>query len=391
MMSKYFCYQANDSDCGFASLKMLMAYKCRNTNYLRITKDKKLGSYTFADLIAIANNYGFSLAGYRYEEKKNVSVKVPFLALLERNHLVVVTRLDSFKVKILDPSRGEVTLSRDDFIKSWSGDTLEIKSFKQSSFKKERIQFCSWHSKIFTYLLSISSLASLLVGFFFIQDDTYIFIPLILLGVFISIELVQKWYLIKQINLFDIKFTPIYFKENDNLNREGLIEYSEFKKICFSFENKIAVALCASAAIIVVLVINTPISVASILLILLMNVISKMLFKNSDEKRLDIINKSEDSLLNSNNASSQDIMKICNLSNKYAFNISLRNCIYSFLILLLSFFTMIASGIVSVNFIIFHFGLFYVLNTYIDTLVSYLDEKKQYERSKARFLDKCNL
>ncbi len=390
-MSRYFCYQANDSDCGFACLKMILAIKYKNEGCLNISKKNKRTNYSFADLIAIGKDYGLSLTGYRYEEKEKVSVKTPFLALLEQNHLVVVTHLNSFKVTVLDPSKGELRMTRAEFNKIWSGDTLEIESFKAVKFNSRRLKVTPFLPKLINFILSISSLASLLVGFFFIKDDAYIFIPLILLGAFISIELVQKWYLIKQLSLFDEKYTLLYFKDISSVNREELIEYSEFKKTYFSFESKIIVSLCASIVIIVALIINAPINALGVLFILLMNVVSKIIFKNKDEKRLNIINEAEDGLVKTKNASANDILKMCNLSNKYAFNISLRNCVYSFLILLLSFFVMLANKIASVNFLIFHFGLYYVLNTYIDTLVSYNDQKKEYERSKARFLDKCNL
>ena len=388
MMSKYFCYQANDSDCGFASLKMLLAIRSKERGCLNIQKKNKRTNYSFADLIAIAKDYGLSLAGYRYEKKDNVSVKTPFLALLGHNHLVVVTRLNSFSVTYLDPAKGKIKTHRDEFNQRWSGDTLEAESDKTENIKLvtpcKKTKLNSLFPKLVNFILSTSSLASLLLGFFFIKDDAYIFIPLILLGVFISIELVQKWYLIKQINLFDIRYAPIYFNDNANINREDLIEYNDFKKIYFTFENKIIISFAAA-------IINSPINALGVLFVLLMNVVSKMLFKNKDERQLDKIDRAEEGVIKSNNTSSADVLKICTLSNKYAFNISIRKCVYSFLILLLSFFMMLYSKIASVNFLLFHFGLYYVLNTYIDTLVSYTDQKREYEKSKARFLDKCNL
>ena len=395
MMSKYFCYQANDSDCGFASLKMLLAIRSKERGCLNIQKKNKRTNYSFADLIAIAKDYGLSLAGYRYEKKDNVSVKTPFLALLGHNHLVVVTRLNSFSVTYLDPAKGKIKTHRDEFNQRWSGDTLEVESDKTENIKLvtpcKKTKLNSLFPKLVNFILSTSSLASLLLGFFFIKDDAYIFIPLILLGVFISIELVQKWYLIKQINLFDIRYAPIYFNDNANINREDLIEYNDFKKIYFTFENKIIISFAAAIIIIVALIINSPINALGVLFVLLMNVVSKILFKNKDDRQLDKIDRAEEGVIKSNNTSSADVLKICTLSNKYAFNISIRKCVYSFLILLLSFFMMLYSKIASVNFLLFHFGLYYVLNTYIDTLVSYTDQKREYEKSKARFLDKCNL
>ena len=47
----YVCYQGNDRDCGFASLRMMMANKSRNKSYLYLEKPQKKKDYTFYDII----------------------------------------------------------------------------------------------------------------------------------------------------------------------------------------------------------------------------------------------------------------------------------------------------------------------------------------------------
>ena len=51
---KYFIYQGNDHDCGFAALKMLLANLAKDKSYLYIPKPAKREYYTLEDLNDIA-------------------------------------------------------------------------------------------------------------------------------------------------------------------------------------------------------------------------------------------------------------------------------------------------------------------------------------------------
>lgn len=390
-MKRYFCYQGNDKDCGFASLKMLLAVTHKNEGYLRLKKTDKRDNYSFADLISIASDYGLSLTAYRYSKEEEVSIKAPFLALLDQNHLVLITSINSFAVTMSDPSFGIVVLKRGEFDRRWSGDTLEVKSSVAVEYVKDKVRIQKRSSKLFAFMFSIASLASLLIGLFFVKDNSYIFIPIILLSLFIVIELVEKWYIIKQINLFDERFIPLYFYDSTRIDKRGLEEYSEFKKMYFTFDNKILSSILLSVVIIVTLIVNNPSNAVAILGILFLNIAFRILFKEKDEAKALEISTSENKLFASNNSSSFDVLKISKMSNKFAFSLTIRKCIFSFIILLISFLMMIVSHEISVNFILFHFGIFYLLNNQFDNLVGFVDIKKEYEKSKARFLDKCNL
>ena len=391
-MRRYFCYQGNDNDCGFASLKMLLAVTNKNEGYLRLEKTTKRDNYSFADLISIASDYGLSLTAYRYSKEEEVSIKAPFLALLDQNHLVLITSINSFAVTVSDPSLGIVVLKRGEFEKRWSGDTLEVKRFQQIAYVKDKVQFQKRSSKLFSFTFSILSLSSLLAGLFFVKDNSYIFVPIIFLSLFIVIELLEKWHIIKQVNLFDERFVPLYFYDSKNISKKELLDYSEFKKMYFTFDNKILSSILISIVIIVTLIVNNPSNAIAILGILFLNIAFRILFKDRDEAKMREITNSENHLFASPQISSSlDLLKITKLSNKFAFIITLRRSVFSFMILIISFLMMIVSQEVSVNFIIFHFGIFYLLNNQFDNLVGFIDLKKEYEQGKARFLDKCNL
>ena len=56
---RYFTYQGNDYDCGFASLKMLLCYAHKTPKYLRLAKpEEKRSRYSYRDLLDIAARHG---------------------------------------------------------------------------------------------------------------------------------------------------------------------------------------------------------------------------------------------------------------------------------------------------------------------------------------------
>ena len=54
----FYISQLNQSDCGFASLKMLLANVLKNEDYLYLKQDEEHGPYNYFELIQIASDYG---------------------------------------------------------------------------------------------------------------------------------------------------------------------------------------------------------------------------------------------------------------------------------------------------------------------------------------------
>ena len=63
MEENMFIYQGNNFDCGYASLKMLLANVHNDKNYLYLSNEKKDESYSLSDLVNIGKKYGVNLIG----------------------------------------------------------------------------------------------------------------------------------------------------------------------------------------------------------------------------------------------------------------------------------------------------------------------------------------
>ncbi len=390
-MSKYFCYQGNDHDCGFASLKMLLATINKNKSFLRLRNPFKNQSYSFSNLIDIALQYGVTMSGYKCVNKDIDAIKPVSLALIDSNHLVLVNKLTTKFIYVNDPDKGKLKLRLNEFKSRWSGELLEVDSFIPYYLSIPKITIISPISNVISYFLSTLGVASLVIGLYFVKSDSFIFIPLILLTIFMIIELVENWYLIKIINNFDNRYIPLYFN-SENSCQESYKTYSNFKANYFSIYRKLFATFLLSAIIVVSLIINDAHNCVMILSLLLIIIIEKMLFYKRDcKKKIEITHLESLALTDPNSNPINDIKNICSKSSKFALNFSIRKCINTFIVLIICFLLMLFAGEVSTNYILFHFGLYYILLTNLNILLDADWTLSDFNKDKARFIDKCNL
>ena len=389
---KYFCYQGNDYDCGFASLKMLLAILNKNKSFLYIDKPDKKNSYTFKDIIEIGKSYGLNLCAYAYSIDQYEQPKAPFLALIDCNHCVLVKRFLKKKIEIYDPGRGILKIKKGSFQKRWSGKVLEVESFENVKLEKKEHKILPVRKSVIGYGISALAITFLLIGFFFVKDNEYVFIPIIFLAFFAICELVEKWYLIKELNFFDNEYIPKIFDNKTSGVKEAYHNFISFKQNYFTFGRKIFSSFVLIFIITTILILNNPYNAFAVLFILLLTMIEKVFISNKTDMQSQSITEMEQTLVKDNNANLvRDILSINQNASDYTLRISVRKCINTFIIIILSFLLMIIEKEISVNFILFHFGIFYILMDNMDSALSSKENKKNYEMSKARFLDSINL
>ncbi|MCQ2792877.1 MAG: cysteine peptidase family C39 domain-containing protein [Bacilli bacterium] len=390
-MSKYFCYQGSEHDCGFASLKMLLATINKNKSFLRLNSPFKDRPYSFSNLIEIASRYNVKLCAFKYIDKDLSKINIPALVLINSNHLVLVKKITTKFILVNDPSLGSIKIKIDKFLNSWSGETLEIAEYKRKELKIKNKNILSPISQIISLSLSILGVASLVTGLYFIKGDSFILTPFILLTIFMIFELVEKWYLIKEIKFFDNKYIPLFFSSN-NISKNDYKFYASFKSKYFSYSRKLFSSLILTIIIVVSLILNDSKNCIAFLILLLVCVIEKIMFHKGDCKIKDDISINEQALCSSARSNLvEDIKSVCNKSSSFALKIALRKCINTFIVIIISFLLMLSAKEISVNYVIFHFGLYYVLLMNFDVFLNADWEISDYKKDKAKFIHKCNL
>ena len=111
-------------ECGAACLTMILAYYGKWIPLEQVRQDcgvSRDGSNARNILLA-ARNYGLEASAYRAEpEVLKKEGSFPCIAHWEFNHFVVIDGFGKGKVYINDPGRGKVTVSEEDFDKSFTG------------------------------------------------------------------------------------------------------------------------------------------------------------------------------------------------------------------------------------------------------------------------------
>ena len=113
-------------ECGAASLLSIIRYYGGNISINKLvdwTKTDKYGT-NFYNIKQAAEKVGLEAIGYKVDEiNKLYQVKTPFICqVIEKNyeHFVVVYKIKKNKLEIMDPSRGKLILTTDEFLCSWT-------------------------------------------------------------------------------------------------------------------------------------------------------------------------------------------------------------------------------------------------------------------------------
>ena len=80
---KYFIYQGNDHDCGFAALKMFLATLAKDKSYLYIPKPSKREYYNLNDLVDLSKTYNLNLEANGCTKDYYDHLVIPSLTLID--------------------------------------------------------------------------------------------------------------------------------------------------------------------------------------------------------------------------------------------------------------------------------------------------------------------
>lgn len=129
--------QQDIRDCGICCLESIIKYYKGYIPLERLRLDTKTGTNgtTALNLIKTAQKYGFNALGRKDLTLDSEELLLPAIAHTITpkglNHFVVIYKKDSKYVSIMDPAKGYIKLSREEFQNNWTNIILIFKPFKQ--------------------------------------------------------------------------------------------------------------------------------------------------------------------------------------------------------------------------------------------------------------------
>lgn len=388
----YVCYQGNDHDCGFAALKMLLANKVRNKSYLYIKKPAKKKDYTFYDLIKIAKSYGITLISFQMPVEDVRSIPNKSIVMLKGNHMVYIKRVTKRRITYFDSNAGKRTVSHSEFEKKWSGYLIEctnISSARDVNYKKERMTPV-WMDVVHYLIIGII-FVSLMTGFYLIKDNTSIFLTMGFLLLFALAELVENWYILKELKYFDKRYLANFFSHKINQNQLKYRFYTDYKSKYFIVSKLLVSDMILILAFSILLCLNDYRNVFVFLILLLVKMLDNTLFSKKEKENVKEIEKLESFAFDDDETIFSQLNKANSIAGKVALSSSLKKVIYMFICLCFAVGMMLASNVVSTNFIIFHFGIYFLMSVAFENVITFFSNNRDRKIKRARFLDECDL
>lgn len=210
--------QLSDTECGIASLAMILAYHHYEIaiEVLRDLCGTGRDGCKASTLVNAARNLGFHAEAYRLDIAAIVELEIPVIAFWNFNHYVVINGIGTNKVFINDPAHGALAVSLEEFDTAYTGIIIAIMRLENTLTIKKEIQYGHFIKKSIAglhfeaaFLLGIiltivaSNLLNSAITNFFIDfcvaannKDSLIYLSIFTIisgGLFIISTIIQKW------------------------------------------------------------------------------------------------------------------------------------------------------------------------------------------------------
>ncbi len=247
MKSKCIVKQQDIKDCGICCLESIIKYYDGYVPLETLRLDTKTGNNgtTAYNLIVAARKYGFNAIGQRMDKKSKLdkSIMLPAIAHITTpkglNHFVVIYKVTSKHITIMDPSKGYVKKATSDFIKEWNNIILIFKPYKKIPLYKLKnnintlfLNFITEEKSLIIKLLFYNLLITIfsIVSSYYLQvmitsiDNSYINTTTAISIIFLIISILKIYYTYQKNNIsiylnknIDLKLTPDFLNHIINL------------------------------------------------------------------------------------------------------------------------------------------------------------------------------
>lgn len=247
MKTKYIVKQQDIKDCGICCLESIIKYYDGYIPLETLRLDTKTGNNgtTAYNLIVAAKKYGFNAIGQKIDKISKLDKNLPLPAIAHittkkgLNHFVVIYKVTSKHIIIMDPSKGYVKKSINDFKKEWNNIILIFKPYKKiplyklkNNIKTLFLNFIVEEKSLIIKLLFYNLLITIfsIISSYYLQvmissiDNSYINTTITISIIFLIIIILKIYYTYQKNNIsiylnknIDLKLIPDFLSHIINL------------------------------------------------------------------------------------------------------------------------------------------------------------------------------
>lgn len=391
----YYIKQNTNEDCGFACLKMLLANLSKNKEFLYMKSPKRQGPYTFFELLEIAKANGLILKAFEIDNLDEIySFKMPILASLKTgssiSHLVMINKIEKGKVQVFDPELGKSYMEIERLNSLFDGYIIEVQEENIISFKSEKRNFVSLKDNLILILIKVIATLSIFTGLYFINENSYFVAPVGLFLIYALSEVLFQMYVKKVMRSFDERYIEGVYDKNQTIFKEKYIFYSNFKvKKIFSPAQTI-VSFITTLFLLIILLINSYTNVYFIIISVAFSLINILLVNPLIERKKTNLQIAENKTLNQKISKDEAVSSLLDINQDALYIVKLvsfQKYIKVMLSLIISLLLMIFSKLMSVNFVVFYFFLYYYLISQEIETINMIKFLKDEKADETKFID----
>lgn len=394
-----FIKQLKNDDCGFTCLKMMLAYKSKNKEYLFLKQENNKSPYSLRELMTIARKHGLEIQGLKIadESKEYDFGKDPFLAVFKTpngvGHMVFVRKVRRNKFLIFDPKNGKYWMKKERFLEKWAGIVMTVLYYKKKKFKSENLTIFKRKGIIIGNAIKSLSSIFLMVGFYFINENSYYIIPLIFVTVFVLLVIIGNAIIKRSSYNFD-KNISNYIYSSDN--KDFLGKYKDllkYKAMIFVSPSELITNSLTALFFVLITSINNYKNAFFFAILIGITIIDFIIFNNVKRKYSSLLEETEEKLSRediSQEEFTRNYSFMTKMSNKFAGIVLFRKYFVTFLIFVLTFTLMAISKQISLNYLIFHFLIYQLVYQSSNKVIEYIGNNEESKKLKATFVSLLN-
>ena len=391
----YFISQIGKQDCAFACLKMLLAdfHHDKNYLYLPCEEDKP---YSVQEIIAIASQHNMTLKGIKVSKPKELinCEFFPIIAILnkkksEAKHAVIVLKANHRYVTIYDPSVGKRRMNTELFLLEWTEKAVMVAGGEKTKCPLEFPNFIAKQDKITLPIFQILSGVCLLLGTYFVSDNSPYYLPLIMFAGFFLFELVFRKNLVNAMKRMDDNVFNYGFDVRDNNYSELHQTIEKYRTLSLSVIPNIIYSSMIILFVSIILVLNDAVNAVYVFLPMALAIIEAFFyepyFKSQEaevlEKENEITESQTDYQFKIKSTEAHDA----------AYRLGLNKNIFQYLevalLLVTIVLTMVIGRVINITYIIFYLCITVLLKTSYVKLFDSFTKSEEFDSVRAKLIN----
>ena len=235
------------------------------------------------------------------------------------------------------------------------------------------------------------SAAILIATFYLLNNQENVIFSLLFLLLFLTAQIIENIIIHKEINFFDLEYIEPYFSRSKNQNKLSYLEFIGFKQNYFSNSRNLLSSVLIAFMITFLLCLNDFRNIFALLALILIKVLEMTVFSKSFENKKYQIARYEEKCFKSKDQTADYAYKANYLANSTVAQNSIKQIVYIALAFVFALIMMFITSNTGCNYVIFHFGLYYIGFNSCSQLIAGLSNRKEMYKMECRFFDRCNL